>query len=130
MWNCIYKVKWPSEASFSATMPSKATAGKEAALKALHWLHAQGKLTQTGAPLLYDKNEIKEMTRVPVEVTVDASSCQDIDMLIDSYKKDIEPVLNEMEITNLRYYSDTCLEGLRKNHEKPQDSIVALGVEI
>jgi hypothetical protein len=27
------------------------------------------------------------MTRVPVEVTVDASSCQDIDMLIDSYKK-------------------------------------------
>jgi hypothetical protein len=87
MWNCIYTVKWPSEASFSATMPSKATAGKQAALKTLHWLHAQGKLTQAGAPLLYDKNEIKEMTRVPVEVTVDASSCQDIDMLIDSYKK-------------------------------------------
>jgi hypothetical protein len=68
-------------------MLSKAAAGKQAALKALHWLHAQGKLTQAGAPLLYDKSEIKEMMRVPVEVTVDISSCQDIDMLIDSYKK-------------------------------------------
>jgi hypothetical protein len=35
-----------------------------------------------------------------------------------------------MQLSNLRYYSHTCMEGLRKNHEKPQDSIVALGVEI
>jgi hypothetical protein len=87
MWVCTYKVKWPSEASFSATMSSKAAAGKQAALKALHWLQAQGKLTQAGAPLMYDKSEIKEMARVPIEVTVDIRSCQDIDMLIDWYKK-------------------------------------------
>jgi len=87
MWNCTYKVKWPGEANFSASMPSKAAAGKQAALKALHWLHVQGKLTRAGAPLLYDKHEIKEMASVPVEVTVDVSSCQDIDMLIDWYKK-------------------------------------------
>jgi hypothetical protein len=87
MWSCTYKVKWPSEANFSATMPTKAAAGKQAALKALHWLHAQGKLTRAGAPLLYNKNEIKEMARVPIEVTVDINSCHDIDMLIDWYRK-------------------------------------------
>lgn len=87
MWSCTYKVKWPGDASFSATMPTKAAAGKHAALKVLHWLHAQGKLTRAGAPLLYDKKEIKELARVPVEVTVDANSCHDIDMLIDWYKK-------------------------------------------
>jgi hypothetical protein len=87
MWNCTYKVKWPSEAKFSATMPTKAAAGKQAALKTLHWLHAQGKLTRAGAPLLYDKKEIKELARVPVEVIVDTSSCHDIDMLIDWYRK-------------------------------------------
>lgn len=87
MWVCTYKVKWPSEASFSATMSTKAAAGKQAALKALHWLQAQGKLTQRGAPLMYDKSEIQEMTRVPIEVTVDVTSSQDIDMLIDWYKK-------------------------------------------
>jgi hypothetical protein len=87
MWVCTYRVKWPSEASFSATMSTKAAAGKQAALNALHWLQAQGKLTPAGAPLMYDKSEIKEMARVPVEVTVDVSSCQDIDTLIDWYKK-------------------------------------------
>lgn len=87
MWACTYKVKWPREASFSATMSTKAAAGKQAALKALHWLQAQGKLTQRGAPLMFDKSEIQGMTRVPIEVTVDVSASQDIDMLIDWYKK-------------------------------------------
>jgi hypothetical protein len=87
MWSCTYKVKWPSEASFSATMPTKAAAGKQAALKALHSLHVQGRLTRAGAPLLYDKNEVKEMARVPIEVTLDISACHDIDMLIDWYRK-------------------------------------------
>lgn len=88
MWSCMYKVKWPSEASFSsATMPTKAAAGKQAALKALHWLHAQGRLTRAGAPLLYDKNKVKELARIPIEVTLDISSCHDIDMLIDWYRK-------------------------------------------
>jgi hypothetical protein len=87
MWVCTYKVKWPSEVSFSATMPTKAAAGKQAALKALHWLQAQGKLTKAGSPLMYDKSEIKEMTRELIEVTVDVSSCQDLDMLIEWYKK-------------------------------------------
>lgn len=86
-WSCTYKVKWPSEASFSATMPTKAAAGKQAALKALHWLHAQGKLTRAGAPLLYNKNEVQEMARVPIEVTLDINSYHDIDMLIDWYRK-------------------------------------------
>lgn len=87
MWSCTYKVKWPGEASFSATMPTKAAAGKQAALKALHWLHAQGRLTRAGAPLLYDKKEVKELARVPIELTLDISSCHDIDMLIDRYRK-------------------------------------------
>jgi len=87
MWSCTYKVKWPSEASFSATLPTKVAAGKQAALKTLHWLHAQGRLTQAGAPLLYDKKKVKEMARVPIEVTLDISSCHDIDMLIDWYRK-------------------------------------------
>lgn len=87
MWSCTYKVKWPSEASFSATMPTKAAAGKQASLKALHWLHAQGKLTRAGAPLLYDKKEIKELARVPIEVALDINSCHNIDMLINWYRK-------------------------------------------
>jgi hypothetical protein len=105
MWSCTYKVKWPSEASFSATMPTKAAAGKQAALKALHWLHAQGKLTRAGAPLLYNKKEVKELARVPIEVALDINSCHNIDMLINWYRK-VRTISNLVFLNG--YYCCSC----------------------
>ncbi|XP_069687119.1 ATP-dependent RNA helicase DHX30-like isoform X2 [Periplaneta americana] len=96
MWCCTYRVNWPSITSFSATMSTKAAAGKQAALKALHWLQTQGKLTKTGAPLLYDKKEIKGLSKLPL-IMVDPDSLQDIDTLVKWYRKDIEPLLSELD---------------------------------
>ncbi|PSN50954.1 hypothetical protein C0J52_07630 [Blattella germanica] len=77
LWKCTYKVKWPSENSFTATMSTKTLAGKSAALKALHWLQSQGKMTKIGTPVVFDYSEIKEMAKVPPEIIISPNKLQD-----------------------------------------------------
>ncbi|KAJ9582632.1 hypothetical protein L9F63_023010, partial [Diploptera punctata] len=97
MWKCTYKLRWPHEAAFSSVKTTKALAAKDAALKALHWLQIQKKLTMSGAPKLHDMKEVKDISRIPVEVTIDPAVIHDLDNLITYYNKHIAYLIDNPE---------------------------------
>ncbi|XP_049963554.1 ATP-dependent RNA helicase DHX30-like isoform X2 [Schistocerca serialis cubense] len=57
-WQCSYHLRWPSHAVFSGEGHTKSQAAKIAALYALNWLTAQGRLLKDGTPCIERRMEM------------------------------------------------------------------------
>lgn len=62
-WTCTFSIKWPKEKKITATAYTKGEASMIAALKVLQSLKNEGKISEAGQPILYNKEEFKKITK-------------------------------------------------------------------
>ncbi|CAH1163616.1 unnamed protein product [Phaedon cochleariae] len=93
-WICIYKIGWPKEMKFMAKDVTKKVASEKAALAALTWLRQERKITDQGAPLIYDKEEIKQISRktYPV-ITLDEKTIEKMKNIIEVHNTNMLPII-------------------------------------
>lgn len=85
LWEATFNVKWPEVMSFKEINKSKALTSKNAALKCLRWLETNGKL-RNGKPLVYSKEDLKNMQFKSVELNVAPEILNNMSDLINTYK--------------------------------------------
>lgn len=85
-WKCEHQVTWPENASFIAVEKNKQLAARAAALKCLQWLHESKKIKK-GKPVIYDRNEIRQLMDQTEVVQVDSNILQRAELLIRHYKE-------------------------------------------
>lgn len=99
-WKSTVYVTWPSNMLFVGIGNNKVSAGKIAALKCLHWLHANGKISNR-KPVLYSKTEERRLLQQPVEINVDSKFINEIRTTIDTFNGEIESVISRSDLSNV-----------------------------
>lgn len=91
-WICSYHVSWPEEIKFLAKDVSKKEASYKAALSALYWLKQEGKIAEDGSPNIYDKEEVRRITRNTLpSIVFSPKTIKNIQKLVDLYEHELLP---------------------------------------
>lgn len=112
-WICSYHVYWPEEVKFLAKDASKKEAALKASLVAMSWLKLQGKMTPDGAPIIYDNEVVKRITRKTIPTFVlNPETLSNIHKLTDLYENELLPtILADKDDNDNRYgVSDTTFD--------------------
>lgn len=99
-WLCTYHLYWPEEVKFLAEDNKKSVASYKAAVAALAWLRENHKITQEGLPVIYNKEEIKAVTKKSLPVlTLDKSIIDKMKNIIQLHHSEIVPhiIKNKLE---------------------------------
>lgn len=95
-WICTYHIFWPQEIKFHAKDDSKKEASYKAALAALNWLRNEGKIKENGDPVIYDKEEVKQLTKKNIpSINLSSNTLQKIQNLITLYENELFPNILE-----------------------------------
>ncbi|VEN38426.1 unnamed protein product [Callosobruchus maculatus] len=90
LWICSYHIYWPEEIKFYAKDTTKAKASHKAALAALKWLKKNNKISNEGVPIIYDKEDIKTVSKkVLPELTLDDATIQDMQKIVDIHESKV-----------------------------------------
>ncbi|CAH1260828.1 unnamed protein product [Diabrotica balteata] len=115
-WICTYSLKWPVEIKFLAKDHRKKVAADKAALSALTWLRANNKITAAGSPIIYDKEEVKQLTKSSIpEIQLNKNTLEIMDNIISTYETKMNPFVLKSQETS----SDLLPESLKiaQEHE-------------
>lgn len=94
-WMCTYHIFWPEEVKFVAKDTSKKEASLKAAAIALSWLKNQGKMTAEGAPIIYDNEEVKKLTRKTIPTfSLSPKILNNINKLTELYENELLPTIS------------------------------------
>lgn len=94
MWLCTYHVKWPEDMKFLARDFTKQSASNKAALAALTWLRQNEKITDKGAPIVYDKNQIKTLTKQTIPtISLNSNTLEAMNKIVNIYQNKMLPLL-------------------------------------
>lgn len=113
-WICTYHVSWPEEVKFQAKDFTKKEASLKAALAALDWLKEENKITEDGAPIIYDKEQVRQITKKTIpSFLLSPKASKNVQQLIEIYENELLPsILSEKEQDNLSDHSlkDSALD--------------------
>ncbi|KAG5875068.1 hypothetical protein JTB14_018020 [Gonioctena quinquepunctata] len=103
VWICTYNIGWPKDVKFSARDTKKKLASDKAALAALSWLLKEKKITEQGAPIIYDEQDVKKISKNTCPITIDNWTVERMKRIVDVYQNEIEPYIQNGELIK---YSD------------------------
>lgn len=93
-WICSYHVVWPEEVKFLAKDISKSEASYKAALTALNWLKTVGKITEHGTPIIYDKQQVNQITKKSIpSIVLSSKTDMNIQKLVKLYEEELLPTI-------------------------------------
>lgn len=124
-WICSYHVFWPEEVKFLGKDTSKKEAALKATLAGLSWLKKQGKMSPEGAPIIYDHEVVKRITKKTIPTfSLSPETLTNIQKLTDLYKNELEPsILTDKQDNESGYnLSDTTPDAdniiIQKNRKR------------
>ncbi|KAJ8935402.1 hypothetical protein NQ314_012821 [Rhamnusium bicolor] len=100
-WICMYHLHWPEEIKFLAMDTKKSVASHKAALVALSWLKNNGKINNEGMPIIYEKDEIKKLSRKTFPaLSLDKKTVEYMKKIIELHQTQIVPhiIKSKLEI--------------------------------
>lgn len=110
-WICTYHIHWPQEIKFHSKDTTKKEASYKAALAVLNWLKNNEKISEKGALILYNKEEVTQLTKKTIpSIILSRKTMQNINDLMELYENDLSPIIN-------KYKTELCTEKSDKEDE-------------
>ncbi|XP_056634981.1 ATP-dependent RNA helicase DHX30-like isoform X1 [Diorhabda sublineata] len=121
-WICTYNIGWPTQIKFLAKDNRKKVASDKAALAALTWLRLNNKITTNGAPIIYDKEEVKQLTKGSIPLlNLRQKTLENIDKIINVYEEKMNPHILKCQDSSVIQSKDVLT--VAQEHELHMKSI-------